>query len=403
VTSTSGPVGSDGSALERLMSPRRLEEMWTIVVAAGRSERFGDDKQAALLGGTTVLDHSIAAAAHASAGVVVVVSPDRVAPLTAEPPLGADVVVAGGSTRAGSVRSGLAAVPPTAGLIAVHDGARPMASPELWGRCRHALDDPGVDGAVPALAVTDTLKRIADDGAITATVDRGALVAVQTPQVFRAELLRRAHGIGGDATDDARLVEAAGGRVVVVAGDEVNRKVTTREDLAVLAAMIGSRPSSIRVGHGFDSHALSADPTRPLLLGGVRFEGERGLAGHSDADAVCHALADAILSGAGLDDLGSRYSDSDPRWEGADSVELLVDCVAAAASAGWVPTHAVATVVCRQPRLAPRRREMSSRLAKVLGCEISITGKTPEGLAGVDASGTVACWAVVTLHPRLAP
>ena len=160
-------------------------------------------------------------------GLVVVVPADRVE----EKVSGADVTVAGGATRSASVRAGLAAVPADAAVIVVHDAARPLASPALFAAVVAALDEEGVDGAVPALPVTDTVKRVAGD-AVVATLDRAELVAVQTPQAFRAEALRRAHASGLDATDDAALVELAGGRVVVVPGELTNLKITTSSDLS---------------------------------------------------------------------------------------------------------------------------------------------------------------------------
>ena len=193
------------------------------MVAGGRGARFGDRKQYLNLGSERVIDRSLRAAASVSDGVVLVVPEDK----AHEAESGADHVVAGGSTRSASVRAGLAAVPEDATVIVVHDAARPLAGPELWRRVLDAVAA-GADAAVPAVAVTDTLRALRGG-----TVDREGLVAVQTPQAFRAEALRAAHAGGGDATDDASLVEAAGGRVVVVDGDPSNIKITTPTDLAV--------------------------------------------------------------------------------------------------------------------------------------------------------------------------
>jgi 2-C-methyl-D-erythritol 4-phosphate cytidylyltransferase len=164
-------------------------------------------------------------------GVVLVVPPDRAG--QAEP--GADAVVAGAATRAGSVRAGLAAVPGEAEVIVIHDAARPFASASLFEEVVGAVRA-GADGAVPGVAVTDTVK-VVDSGTVTETLDRERLVAVQTPQAFQASVLRRAHEGGRDASDDAALVEAAGGRVVVVAGEPANAKITTRHDLLVARAL----------------------------------------------------------------------------------------------------------------------------------------------------------------------
>lgn len=199
--------------------------VWAVVVAAGSGSRFGGVKQYEELDGRRVLDWSVAAAAGVAEGVVLVVPPDRVT--DAED--GVDAVVAGGETRPSSVRAGLAAVPPSAVVIVVHDAARPLAAPELFDAVVDAVEG-GADAAVPGIPLTDTVKRVAGDRVVE-TVDRTGLVAVQTPQAFRAEVLRAAHAGGGEGTDDASLVERAGGTVVVVAGDVRNIKVTHRDDL----------------------------------------------------------------------------------------------------------------------------------------------------------------------------
>ncbi len=231
--------------------------MWAIVVAAGSGARFGGPKQYEVLAGRRVLDWSLAAARTCATGVVLVVPPER----AGEPEPAADVVVAGGATRSESVRAGLAAVPDDAEVVVVHDAARPLASPALFrsvvaavtaspptgpaateggAEAGPASGEGGADGAVPGVPVADTLKRVRA-GTVVATVDRDGLVAVQTPQAFRAAALRRAHAAGGEATDDGALVEAAGGRVVVVPGEPANRKLTTRDDLAAAAALLGAR------------------------------------------------------------------------------------------------------------------------------------------------------------------
>jgi 2-C-methyl-D-erythritol 2,4-cyclodiphosphate synthase len=154
----------------------------------------------------------------------------------------------------------------------------------------------------------------------------------------------------------------------------------------------------IRVGQGFDVHAFSDDESRKLVLGGVTFEGERGLSGHSDADAVAHACADALLSASGLGDLGEQFPDTDERWRGADSLELLrtvVDCVRAA---GWSPVNVDCSVVCEAPKLAPRRKEMSERLSDVVRAPVTVKGKRAEGLGALGRGEGIACWAVALVE-----
>ena len=204
--------------------------VWTIVVAAGSGTRFGSEKQYEPLGGSRVIDLACDSARQWSDGVVVVL-PSVDASAAWEPSGGGiERAVAGGATRSESVRAGLAAVPIDAGIICVHDAARPLATGELFARVIEAIRD-GAVGAVPAVAVTDTIKIVDGSGTVTATPDRSSLVAAQTPQAFAAPALRAAHAAGGDGTDDAALVEAAGGRVVVVPGEPWNRKITEPDDL----------------------------------------------------------------------------------------------------------------------------------------------------------------------------
>jgi 2-C-methyl-D-erythritol 4-phosphate cytidylyltransferase len=198
--------------------------VWAVVVAAGSGARFGAPKQYERLGDRRVLDWSLAAARSVADGVVLVVAPER----AGDPEAAADVVVAGGGTRSASVRAGLAAVPEGAAVVVVHDAARPGASPGLFAAVVAAVRE-GADAAVPGVPVVDTIKRVVDG--VVETLDRSQLVAVQTPQAFRATALRAAHAGGGEATDDGALVEAAGGRVVIVPGEPDNVKVTTPADL----------------------------------------------------------------------------------------------------------------------------------------------------------------------------
>lgn len=212
--------------------------VWAVLVAAGAGVRFGGPKQFAALGGTRVVDRSLAVAREACDGVVLVLTDPHA--WDAAAPVQPDAVVAGGATRADSVRAGLAAVPDDAEIVLVHDAARPLATTGLYDavvRAVRAGAADGVVGAIPGLPVVDTLKRV-DGDVVAGTVDRSVLVAVQTPQAFRADALRAAHASGHDATDDAALVEAHGGKVVVVPGDPRNLKLTDARDLAVAAALL---------------------------------------------------------------------------------------------------------------------------------------------------------------------
>lgn len=210
-------------------------EAWAVVVAGGSGSRFGRPKQFTELAGRSLIDRSLDAAREACSGVVLVLPADRVS--DPDPGWKVDEVVAGGASRSASVRAGLDAVPASATVIAVHDAARPLARVGLWRAVIDAVVG-GADAAIPAAPVTDTVKEVSRDGHLV-TLDRSRLVAVQTPQAFRADIIRLVHRRGGEATDDAALVEEAGGRVQLVAGPRDNIKITSPEDLLVAAALLG--------------------------------------------------------------------------------------------------------------------------------------------------------------------
>ncbi|CAN5443118.1 bifunctional 2-C-methyl-D-erythritol 4-phosphate cytidylyltransferase/2-C-methyl-D-erythritol 2,4-cyclodiphosphate synthase [soil metagenome] len=367
------------------------ETVWTIVVAAGSGERFGGPKQYERIGDRRVLDWCVAAADGASDGVVVVVP---AADATSER------AVAGGVTRSESVRAGLAKVPSTATIICVHDGARPFASTDLFATVISAVVN-GADAAVPGLPVSDTIKQIDGDGVVMATPSRADLRAVQTPQAFRADVLRAAHASAGDATDDAALVESVGGRVVVVAGEQLNRKITDPNDLRWARQQVGNETEgnamTTRVGQGFDIHRFSDDLSRPLVLGGVVFDGSRGLHGHSDADAVAHAVIDALLGAAGLGDIGEHFPDSDAQWKGADSLQMLRHAAGLVRAAGFEIGNVDCSVVCEAPKLAPQRDLMQRRLSEAAGAPVSVKGRRAEGLGALGREEGIAVWATAII------
>ena len=369
--------------------------IWSIVVAAGSGQRYGAAKQFEPLAGRRVVDHSLAVAARHSDGVVVVVPPGQPSPAD----LVADVVVEGGATRSESVRRGLAAVPADATVVLVHDAARPAASDALFERVIGAIVG-GAEVAIPTIDVADTIRH--RNGGV---VDRSDLLAVQTPQGFTAASLRAAHAAGAEATDDAALVEALGGVVVTVAGDRANVKITERSDLAVAADALGSADAieqreqlmTLRVGNGFDIHRFSDDPDRVLVLGGVTFEGERALHGHSDADVIAHACAEALLGAVGRGDLGSHFPDTDERWRGADSMALLAEVVRLVAEDGMVALNVDCSVIAESPKLAPRRHEMEAALSAVIGAPVSVKGRRAEGIGGLGRREGIAAMATALL------
>jgi 2-C-methyl-D-erythritol 2,4-cyclodiphosphate synthase len=287
-------------------------------------------------------------------------------------------------------------------VILVHDAARPLAGAEVFERVIEAVRA-GAQAVVPAVEVADTIRYV--DGTV---VDRERLRAVQTPQGFGAAVIRDALEAGGEATDDAGAVEAIGHKVQLVSGDPDNRKITTPADLLFARTVIGeSRTSTaedqqeahvdLRVGNGFDIHVFSEDPARQLVLGGVCFEGQPGLVGHSDADVVTHAVAEALLGAAGLGDLGSHFPDDDDRYRGADSLELLRVVTQEVTAAGWRVANVDCSVIAELPKIAPRRDVMQENLSGVVGAPVSIKGRRAEGLGALGRSEGIAAMASALL------
>ncbi len=362
-----------------------------IVVAAGEGTRFGGRKQFAALAGRSVAARAVDAARSVASYVVLVVPRDAL-----DEAHGADAVVAGGASRSASVRAGLGALDESFRVVVVHDAARPLASPELFEAVVGALDaTTGIVGAVPAIAITDTVKRVASS-VVVATLPREELVIVQTPQAFVADALRSAHEHADEATDDAALVESAGGRVVVVDGEAQNRKLTTEDDLATATSVL--EPSGrVRIGHGYDVHRFSDVASRPLVLAGVAVPDGRGLAGHSDADVATHALCDAVLGAAGLGDLGRHFPDDDPTFAGVASTALLARCCELARAERLVVGNADVTIVAQAPKLAALLAEMARCLSDVVGAPVSVKATTPEGLGAIGRAEGIAATAVALL------
>lgn len=390
-----------------------------IVAAAGSGRRMGAgiSKVFLPLAGRPLLLHTLEALAASPCldGVVVVVRGEDV-PFCRGLLRGAgldkvEAVVAGGAERQESVARGLEALGEGVDVVAVHDGARPLCPPALVEATVAAARRTGA--ALAALPVKDTIKVVDADGRVVSTPDRRGLFAAQTPQAFRLEVLREAFAAasarGWRATDEAALVEALGRPVAVVPGEEANLKVTTPLDLALAEAILrerrgeagaGAPPAlaGLRVGHGCDVHPLV--PGRRLVLGGVEIPHEAGLAGHSDADAVVHALIDALLGAAGLGDVGAWFPDDDARFRGADSLDLLREVAARLRGLGWRVLNCDVTVIAERPRLSPHREAMRERLAEGLGISpqrVGVKATTTEGLGFTGRGEGIAAHAVALL------
>jgi 2-C-methyl-D-erythritol 4-phosphate cytidylyltransferase/2-C-methyl-D-erythritol 2,4-cyclodiphosphate synthase len=286
-------------------------------------------------------------------------------------------------------------VPPAADVVVVHDAARPLVSADLITRTIEAASAHG--GAIAAVPATDTVKRACNGRVIDATIARDEVFLAQTPQAFLRSVLQDALARGGDdnATDESALVERAGHQVVLVSGDARNVKITTPDDLKTAERMVGNFPSALRIGNGYDLHRLVEG--RPLILGGVRIPFEKGLAGHSDADAVCHAVTDAILGAVGAGDIGRHFPDTDAKWKDADSLKLLSRANDVVSGLGYTVSNIDVVVIAERPKLLPYADAMRGNVARALGIaieQVSVKGKTNEGLGATGTGEAIAVHAV---------
>jgi 2-C-methyl-D-erythritol 4-phosphate cytidylyltransferase/2-C-methyl-D-erythritol 2,4-cyclodiphosphate synthase len=376
-----------------------------VVVAAGSGTRLGGSEPKAFvaLRGVPVLERALRGVFDSvePAQVVLVVPSshlkaarsiaDRVAGVASD----SVSVVAGGATRQASVAAGLAALAADVDTVLVHDAARALTPPMLFDRVARAVRSTG-GGVIPALPVTDTVKRVGADAAVLGTVDRSDLVHVQTPQGFpRVDLDAAYAGAIEEHTDDAALFAAAGHVVTVVEGEARAFKITTPWDLRRAENVLGAQTAGLRTGIGIDVHAY--DETAPLWLGGLYWTGEPGLAGHSDGDAVLHAVCDALLSAAGLGDLGTRFGTSNPRFAGAASEVFVRETLALVDGAGFDVVNVVVQIVATRPKIAPRRSELEAHLSALVGAPVTIGATTTDGLGFTGRGEGVAAIATALL------
>ena len=375
-----------------------------VIVAAGSGDRAGGDipKQYRRLLGKPVLRWSVEALRAADVEEIVLAIAPEHADLCRDATEGLGLrTVLGGATRTASVRAGLAAIE-RADAILIHDAARPGLSPSIVGALVKAIEE-GADGAAPALLVADSLRRVDASQRIVGEVERDALVRVQTPQAFRADVLRAAYAaISDDAsfTDDLAVVRAHGGVCVTVPGDARLMKLTYPEDFDLLERIMGER--IVCVGNGVDAHRFGDGDY--VTLCGVQIPHSKGLVGHSDADAGWHALVDAILGALGEGDIGAHFPPSDPQWKGADSERFLRHAVQLAGAAGARILHVDVTLLCERPKIGPHRDRMRQRTAEVLGLPIervSVKATTTERMGFLGREEGLAAQATATLD-RLA-
>lgn len=383
-----------------------------LVPAAGRGQRFGssNNKIWAQLAGHPLLWWSVAALdCHDEIdSVVVIATSDDVGRVqqTLSHFGKLQSVVVGGRSRAESVLNGLHAAVGFEHVL-IHDAARPLLSPEVISRVLAETERTGA--AVPGIPVADSLKQADSGRRIEKSVSRDDLWAVQTPQGARREILAAAYVRLGDSalamTDEAGILQSAGHSVAIVEGDPENVKITRPEDLQTAERILKSRyPTpetrgpAVRTGFGYDVHAFAEG--RELWLGGVRIPHPRGLAGHSDADVMLHAVCDALLGAAGMGDIGQLFPDTDSAHKNRPSSEFLREVADRIDSAGWRVTNVDVTLLAEEPRIGPYRDQIIAVIAdglRTAPTQINIKATTSEGLGFAGRREGIACWAVATL------
>ena len=387
------------------MAPRRNRAVRfsAVIAAAGVGRRAGGErpKQWRLLAGKSVLRWSAEglAAAGAERLIVAVAEGEEAAAAEALAGLGGVTIVLGGAERADSVMAGLKALADSSPeAVLIHDAARPFVQPRHVAVLLAALEQ--ADGAVPVLAVADTLKRDDGKGAL-ATVSRAGLLRVQTPQAFRYDKLTSGYAAWTGAeppTDDAAPVERAGGKVVAAPGDPMLMKLTYAEDFAMAEALAGQARIT-RVGQGFDAHRFG--PGEAVWLCGVRIAHDKALVGHSDADAGLHALTDALLGAVGRGDIGDHFPPSDPQWRRAASDQFLRHALDLVRQAGGQVINVDVTLICEEPRIKPHREAMRARLAELLELpldRISVKATTTEAMGFTGRREGLAAQAIVAVE-----
>ena len=352
-----------------------------IIAGAGMGHRLGADIPKALIqiDGVTLIERAFAALSTVVDEIVIT------APAGYEDQFRAIVgdsatVITGGVLRSDSVNMALKSLSPSTKYVLVHDAARALATSELAQRVLRGLIS-GESAVIPALSVVDTIKEVDRDGYVRSTPDRSILRAVQTPQGFSVDVLKRAHEASEDATDDAALVEALGVKVKTIPGEARAMKITNPEDIAIAVTLVRNLDPNMRVGVGTDAHAFSSDTSRQLRLAGIHWPDVVGVDGHSDGDVAAHAICDALYSATGLGDLGSNFGVSDPQYSGASGATLLKETLIRITSAGFTINNVSVQVVCNKPKIGPRRAEAIAALSSALGgAPVSVTATSTDGL-----------------------
>lgn len=379
-----------------------------IIVSGGSGSRMGRPKQFLPLAGSTVAELSLGCFVGMAEveSVVLVLGADSFKEHGARLSGGKVKVVVAGQTRMGSVRNGFAALPKGVEVVAVHDGARSMITPEI---VRATFAEAVRSGAaVAAVPVKDTLKVVEKGGRIVSeTPERARFWAAQTPQTYRYSILKEAlekFAGDADATDESQLVERCGHKVSVVESSYENFKITTPEDITMAGAIIEAREGGrreSRTGFGYDIHKLVEG--RELWLAGIKLPHTKGLLGHSDGDAVLHASCDAVLGALGLGEIGIAFPPTDPKFKGLASKDIVANTLEKVAAFGGEIVHLDATLIAEEPKLKPHYEKLKASLAalfKLPESRVSLKAKSNEGLDAIGRGEAIACHAVATVLAR---
>jgi 2-C-methyl-D-erythritol 4-phosphate cytidylyltransferase/2-C-methyl-D-erythritol 2,4-cyclodiphosphate synthase len=352
-----------------------------IIAGAGMGHRLGADIPKALIqiDGITLIERAFTALSTVVDEIIITAPAGYEAEFQKIVGESATVIT-GGVLRSDSVNLALNSLSPSINYVLVHDAARALASADLASRVLGELRG-GESAVVPVIQVVDTIKEIDRDGYVRNTPDRSALKAVQTPQGFALDVLKRAHAASEDATDDAALVEALGIKVKTITGEARAMKVTNPEDIAIAITHLRNAQANLLVGVGTDAHTFSTDPARELWLAGIYWPDVIGVDGHSDGDVAAHAICDALFSATGMGDLGSNFGVSDPQYSGASGTTLLKETLERITRAGFVIKNVAVQIVCNKPKIGPRRSEAISALSAALGgASVSVTATSTDGL-----------------------
>ncbi len=382
-------------------------DLAVIVVAAGRGERLKSDKPKAFveINGRTILEHSLLPVANLkNLKQVVIAAPEshvqeatQIASATFDEDVLVDVVV-GGATRQHSISIALSEV--NAEYVLVHDAARAFASTALFESVYTKVKN-AKQAVIPATKIADTIKRVSGDEVLE-TVDRSSLRSAQTPQGFIAAELKRAYADAtNDFTDDAALFQSLGKKVLFVEGEADAAKITTPDDLGgVLARLNGPG----RTGIGTDVHRFSNDPAKKLFLGTIEWPGVPGLDGHSDGDAVSHAIVDALLSAAGLGDIGSNFGVDRPEFAGANGSVFLTETVKLLAQSGYQIVNVSVQLIGNRPKVSTKRKEAEAALTALVGAPVTLGATTTDGLGFLgndEGVAAVASALIISAKDRL--